>query len=223
MYTAQVRKAAERRLITAGISVKMQWKKGSRWFVEREKGRNIETNRCSQWKQKSESVYSTTNFQPGSVCAPRWLLLSLSFFDTANRGRNLRAGSFFFFLFFLVCACARVLLCLSVWLHAQTRASTLVNTHMSKVFVTLLTHCFSVLLLPWKHRNHGNKRCGVWGGWGGVWVFFFFDEIGVFLSKSRPRERDSDSERCKFADEARSGMYENLLPVRNDLLPRYSF
>lgn len=52
---------------------------------------------------------------------------------------------------------------------------------------------------------------------------FFFDEIGVFLSKSRPRERDSDSERCKFADEARSGMYENLLPVRNVLLPRYSF
>lgn len=112
---------------------------------------------------------------------------------------------------------------LSVCLAACSDASldTGKHTHMSKVFVTLLTHCFSVLLLPWKHRNHGNKRCGVWGGWGGVWVFF--DEIGVFLSKSRPRERDSDSERCKFADEARSGMYENLLPVRNVLLPRYSF
>lgn len=61
------------------------------------------------------------------------------------------------------------------------------------------------------------------GGVGFGFFFFFFDEIGVFLSKSRPRERDSDSERCKFADEARSGMYENLLPIRNDLLPRYSF
>lgn len=60
-------------------------------------------------------------------------------------------------------------------------------------------------------------------GVGGVGFGGFFDEIGVFLSKSRPRERDSDSERCKFADEARSGMYENLLPVRNVLLPRYSF
>lgn len=101
MYTAQVRKAAERRLITAGISVKMQWKKGSRWFVEREKGRNVETNRCSQWKQKSESVYSTTNFQPGSVCAPRWLLLSLSFFWHSKPREESKSWLFFFsFSFF---------------------------------------------------------------------------------------------------------------------------
>lgn len=67
-------------------------------------------------------------------------------------------------------------------------AAVLVNTHMSKVFVTPLTHCFSVLLLPWKQRSHGNKRCqflgegrmlGGWVGGGG-------DKVGVLLSKSGP-------------------------------------
>lgn len=149
MYTAQVRKAAERRLITAGISVEMQWKKGSRWFVEREKGRNVETNRCSQWKQKSESVYSTTNFQPGSVCAPRWLLLSLSFFDTANRGRNLRAGSFFFLsLFFGLCVRTRA--ALSVCLAACSDASldTGKHTHVEGICHSAhtLLFCLAVTL-----------------------------------------------------------------------------
>lgn len=51
-----------------------------------------------------------------------------------------------------------------------------------------------------------------------------FDEIGVFLSKSRPCERNRDSERCKYADEARREVfYGDLLPVGNVLLPCCSF
>lgn len=41
------------------------------------------------------------------------------------------------------------------------------------------------------------------------------DEIGVFLSKSRPCLRDGDSEGGRNADEARWEIYGNLLPVRN--------
>lgn len=89
----------------------------------------------------------------------------------------------------------------SICICLQTQATMLVYTHMLKVFVTPLTRSFSVLLLPWKHGNHGNKRCQFWGGWSawtggrmGVVVI----RLGVFLSKSRPCERDSDSERCKY-------------------------
>lgn len=108
------------------------------------------------------------------------IVVELIFFWHSKPREESKSWLFFFsFSFFWsVRAHACCSVCLSVWLHAQTRASTLVNTHMSKVFVTLLTHCFSVLLLPWKHRNHGNKRCGVLGGWGGVWFFFL-----VFLMR----------------------------------------
>lgn len=82
-------------------------------------------------------------------------------------------------------ACVRVRVCM------QMEAAVLVNTHMSKVFVTPLTHCFSVLLLPWKQRSHGNKRCQFFGGGTDAkgrrgWVGGGGDKVGVFLSKSGP-------------------------------------
>lgn len=83
-----------------------------------------------------------------SVCVNVWVCLNMS---------TLSAG----------CAAAR----------ADVNVEAGKHTHMLKVFVTLLTLCFSVLLLPWKHGSHGNKRCrffGVGGGGGS------FDEIGVF-------------------------------------------
>ena len=50
------------------------------------------------------------------------------------------------------------------------------------------------------------------------------DEIGAFLSKSKPHERDQGGDRCKYANEVKREMfYEDLLPVRNVLLPHYSF
>lgn len=60
-----------------------------------------------------------------------------------------------------VFVCMRVCMCVSgsVWLHV------LVNILMSKVFVTPLTHRFSILLLPWKHGSHGNKDVSFGDGW----------------------------------------------------------
>lgn len=113
------------------------------------------------------------------------LLLSLCFLtDKTEEGESETASS-------TVCASVRVCVRACVCAHADVCSALSVclmcadagsdsgkHTHMLKVFVTPLTHCFSVLLLPWKHSSHGNKRCQffgvggvfVWWWWGGRWV-----------------------------------------------------
>lgn len=151
------------------------------------KERQKETNRCSQRKKSFFfSLKKVLVLHCVGVCVrPCDYCWAYLFWQNKPREESKRR-LLRLYLSLCVCTCA----ILSVWLFVQMPGSTLVNTHMSKVFVTLLTHCFSGLLLPWKHGSHGNKRCQLWGGssLGSGWGEF--DEIGVFLTKSRPSERD---------------------------------
>lgn len=98
-----------------------------------------------------------------------------------------------------MCACMRQ--CVYVRLRAQTWAVLLVNTHVEGICHsahTLLFHLAvtleaSTVAMATKDVSFG------WEGMRGRWVAGGYDEIGVFLSKSRPCGREGEREINKMS------------------------
>ena len=164
------------------------------------------------------SFYSTTKLQCDCVCVCVCARAHLcdcccAYLFRQRKPRDESARRLLRLCFECVCVCVCVCVTLSVWprVHRQT----LVNTHMSEVFVTPLTHCFSpsrcylgsTVAMATKDVSFGvGGLGGATGGGGAAGV----DEIGVFHSKSRPCERDGG----RYADEGRDED-DDLLPERN--------
>lgn len=176
--TAQVLKL--QRLITAGVSVRMQW--GGQ-MVCRERNEEIQRPTGVPRGGKKWICLFYNKLSASQCLCTHVIVVELISSDTANRGRNLRTGSLFFFFFLALCVCACVCvwvrLALSVCLAACSDASLDAgeHTHTCRRYLSLCSHtaflscCYLGSTVTMATKDVG---FGVGGVGFRVFLFFFF-------------------------------------------------